>query len=41
MCILYTCSNEASEEQPPDTMWHRDSFIDQLNEIEALNDIKN
>ena len=42
MCTLFTCSNEQqSEERQPDIMWCRDPFMEQLNEIEALNDIRN
>ena len=37
--ILYY-SNEQSEERLPDIMWCRDPFMENLNEIEALNDIK-
>ena len=34
-------SNEPSEEEClPDIMWCRDPFIEQLNEIEALDGIK-
>ena len=39
--IFFAYSNEASVEQLPYYMWHRDTFIEQLNEIEALNDINN
>ena len=35
------CSNEQPEEHLPNIMWCRDSFMEQLNDIEALNDIKN
>ena len=37
------CSNEKPKEHIPNItniMWCRDSFKEQLNEIEALNDIK-
>ena len=37
--ILYY-SNERSEERLPNIMWCRDPFMENLNEIEALNDIK-
>ena len=35
------CSNEQPKEHIPDIMWCRDSFMEELNEIEALNDINN
>ena len=35
------CSNELPEECLPDNMLCRDSFMEELNEIEALNDINN
>ena len=34
-------SNEQHEERLPDVMWCRDPFMEELNEIEALNDINN
>ena len=43
VCIIltyYYCSNEQSEEHPQEIMWCRDEFIENLNEIEALNDIE-
>ena len=36
-----TCSNEHTEECLPDIMWCREPFMEELNEIEALNDISN
>ena len=36
-----TCSNEHTEERLPDIMWCREPFMEELNEIEALNDINN
>ena len=36
-----TYSNEQPEEHQPDKMWCREPFMEELNEIEALNDIKN
>ena len=33
-------SNEESEERLPDMMWCREPFMEELNDIEALNDIK-
>ena len=41
MIIFLTCSNEPSEEFLSDNMLVRDPFMEQLNEIEALNDINN
>ena len=35
------CSNEQPEERLPNIMWCRDSFMEELNEIEELNDINN
>ena len=40
ICILYY-SNDQSEEHLPNIMWCRDTFMENLNEIEALNDTKN
>ena len=37
--LLY--SSQQSEEHLPNIMWCRDSFMEALNEIEALNDAKN
>ena len=34
-------SNEQPKEHITGIMWCRDSFMEQLNEIEALNDINN
>ena len=42
MTLLYTfltCSNEPSEELLP--VWCREPFFEELNDIEALNDIPN
>ena len=33
-------SNEESEERLPDIMWCHEPFMEELNDIEALNDIK-
>ena len=43
--IILTFSNELEqhdhEEQLPDIMWCRDPFMEQLNEIEALDGTRN
>ena len=39
--LFCICSNEQLEERQPDKMWCREPFMEELNEIEALNDIKN
>ena len=39
--LSLTCSNEESEERLPDIMWCCEPFMEELNEIEALNDIEN
>ena len=42
MCIHvhFTYSTEQQPERhPPDIMWCREPFMEELNEIEALNDI--
>ena len=40
-CIFLTCSDHQAEEHTPDIMWCREPFMEELNEIEALNDINN
>ena len=34
------CSNPEPEERLPNIMWCREPFFEELNEIEALNDIE-
>jgi len=36
-----TCSNQPTEERLPDIIWCREPFLEELNEIEAFNDIRN
>ena len=41
ICIFFNVyTSEQSEEHLPDIMWCREPFLENLNEIEALNDIK-
>ena len=37
--VFLTCSNPEPEEHLPNIMWCREPFFEELNEIEALNDI--
>ena len=40
--VFYSSDHESDhEEHLPDIMWCREPFMEELNEIEALNDIRN
>ena len=38
--VFLTCSNPEPEERLPNIIWCREPFFEELNEIEALNDIE-
>ena len=38
---IFLIHSRPTEEHNSDKMWYRDSFVDDLDEIDALNDIKN
>ena len=38
---MYVHSSDQPEERLPDIIWCREPFLEELNEIEALNDIRN
>ena len=40
-CKYFTYRDRHSEEPLPDLVWCREPFLEELNDIEALNDIKN
>ena len=39
--LLFICMRRQSDDCIPDIAWCRDPFLEQLNYIEAFNDIKN
>ena len=41
MYTFLTYSDQPTEECLPDIEWCREPFLEELNDIEALNDIKN
>ena len=38
---IFLIHSRPAEEHNSDKMWYRDSFVDDFDEIDALNDIKN
>ena len=42
LCVyVFTCSSQRSNERLPGIVWCREPFFEELNYIEALNDINN